>query len=618
MTATTDRDPAPAAPSASAAAAAWEARFRAPRTFWVRTAPKRPERGIVCTNATGVYQLHRWAVGEPLGDPITTAPTGRTFGWISADGEWVYWLQDEAGNEHGHFVAAPWAGGEPIDLTPDLPAYASFAADGGPDGTFATSVIGPDRVQIAAIPWLGDRPGSRPTLLDPGPGFVTNLVVGPGAIALSTTGGGGLSTRLRILDVESGEVRVDVSHAPGSITPIAYASTGRLLAQTDRSGQLRPLIVEPTGDVREVDPPGIAGSLASVAISDDGATAILLASHRTVEQLVLLDVERGTIRRLECVAGTFTSFSPSGGASLLPDGTAIITRENGTTLPEVLHVDVAADRVLRVLIPAPATPASQPCRSVDIPSTNGALVQGWLTTPIGDGPFPTILDVHGGPQAHESNRFYPGAQAWVDRGFAVLALNYRGSTGFGREYEQAIWGEVGRNELADMVAAREWLVRERIADPDRIVSEGGSYGGYLTLLALGARPELWAAGVALVAIADWRLLYEDGEALRDYQVALFEGTPEAQPELYAEASPVTYVDRLAAPLLVIQGRNDSRCPARQMEDYVARARAAGKALEIDWFDAGHGHGAIDMRIAWQRRSIEFVEAALGITNASPV
>lgn len=603
---------------ATVAAPAWEARFRAPRTYWVRTAVGRPDRGIVCTNATGVYQLHRWTVGEPIGDPITSEPTGRTFGWISADGEWVYWLQDAAGNEHGHFVAAPWAGGDPIDVTPDLPAYASFAAAEGVDGTFATSVIGPDRVQLAVIPWTGDRPETRPTLLDPGPGFVTNLVVGPGGIAFSTTGGGGLSTRLRIVDAETGDVRVDVSHAPGSITPIAYSRTGRLLAQTDRSGQLRPLIVEPSGEVREIEASDTAGSLGAVAISDDGATALLLSGHRTVEHLVVLDIDAGTMRPLECVAGTFTSFSPSGGALLRPDGTAIVTRENGTTLPEILHVDIAADRVLRVLIPAPETPASQPCRSVDIPSSDGALVQAWLTTPVGDGPFPTILDVHGGPQGHESNRFYPGAQAWVDRGFAYLTLNYRGSTGFGRDYEQAIWEEVGRNELADMVAANEWLVREGIAEPGRIVSHGGSYGGYLTLLALGARPELWAAGVAYVAIADWRLMYEDGEALRDYQVALFEGTPEQQPELYAEASPVSYVDQLAAPLLVIQGRNDTRCPARQMEDYVGRARAAGKTLEIDWFDAGHGHGAVDMRIAWERRAIEFVERALGIENPIPV
>jgi dipeptidyl aminopeptidase/acylaminoacyl peptidase len=191
-------------------------------------------------------------------------------------------------------------------------------------------------------------------------------------------------------------------------------------------------------------------------------------------------------------------------------------------------------------------------------------------------------------------------------------LNYRGSTGLGREFEQAIWGNVGRNEIEDMASARETLVSDGIADPSRVVLHGGSYGGYLTLLGLGRQPELWAAGVAYVAIADWRLLYEDGESLRDYQVAMFGGTPDEVPELTIEASPVTYVDRVRAPLLIVQGRNDARCPARQIEGYINRAEQLGKDVTVDWFDAGHGHGATDMRVAWCRRSIEWVEAKLGI------
>jgi dipeptidyl aminopeptidase/acylaminoacyl peptidase len=132
----------------------------------------------------------------------------------------------------------------------------------------------------------------------------------------------------------------------------------------------------------------------------------------------------------------------------------------------------------------------------------------------------------------------------------------------------------------------------------------------MTLYALGARPELWACGVALVAIADWRLLYEDGEALRDYERALLDGTPSERPDVYAASSPITYLPDLRAPLLIIQGRNDARCPARQMEVYLDEARRLGKNVEIDWFDAGHGHGAVDTRIGWQRRAMEFVERQL--------
>ena len=394
---------------------------------------------------------------------------------------------------------------------------------------------------------------------------------------------------------------------------LASSASGRLVASTSRSGVERPLVVEPDGSVLELPFADVPGDLNAVSISDDGRTILLVGADRTVERLVLLDVDRGELRTLEGITGDLNSWGGAG-TFLRDDGKIVVTREDATMLPEVLLVDPADGRVLETLLPTTPVPMSRPVRSVDVPTTNGATAQGWLMTPEGQGPFPTILDIHGGPQGHELDRFDPDAQAWVDRGFAFFTLNYRGSTGFGREYEQAIWGKVGRCELDDMAAARETLVQAGIADPGRVVLHGGSYGGYLTLLGLGRRPELWAAGVAYVAIADWRLLYEDGESLRDYQAALFGGTPDETPELHAEASPVTYVEQLGAPLLIIQGRNDARCPARQMEDYVDRAERLGKDVTIDWFDAGHGHGATATKVAWCRRAIEFVEARLGLES----
>lgn len=590
----------------------WEARFRAPRTLWVRTADARPERGIACTNRSGVYQIHRWEVGSPVGDALSSFPTGKTQAWLSPDGEWVVWHADQAGNEVGHFLATPWSGGRAIDLTPDLPGYASFAAGFGPDGTFGCSIIGSDRVQLAVVPF---PPGAAdPILLDPGPGFVTAMAVGPaGRVAYSTTAGQGLQTVLRVLDAGSGEWTFELDHAPGAISVLGYDDRGRLVAATSRSGAVRPLVVEPDGSIRTFDLPDDPGEVVPISIAADGATVLCVGAHRTVERLAVLDVASGELRTIPGIEGDLDSWSGAG-TYLRRDGKVVVTREDGTMLPEVILVDPLDGRILETLVATTPVPRSRPFRPLDVPTTDGATAQGWLVTPDGPGPFPTILDVHGGPQSHELDRFFPDAQAFVDRGFAFFTLNYRGSTGFGREYEQAIWGRVGRSELDDMVAARAALVEAGIADPDRVVLHGGSYGGYLTLLGLGRRPDLWAAGVALVAIADWRMLYEDGESLRDYQVALFGGTPDETPELHLEASPLTYVEDLRAPLLVIQGRNDARCPARQMEVYVDRARKAGKDLTIEWFEAGHGHGAIDTRVAWCRRSIEFVESKLGISG----
>jgi dipeptidyl aminopeptidase/acylaminoacyl peptidase len=233
--------------------------------------------------------------------------------------------------------------------------------------------------------------------------------------------------------------------------------------------------------------------------------------------------------------------------------------------------------------------------------------------PEGKGPFPMILYTHGGPESVQTEEFSPEAQAWLDHGFAWLSINYRGSTTFGRAFQQQIWGDLGHWELEDMVAARDWLVREGIANPDQIFPSGWSYGGFLTLLALGRRPELWAGGMAGVAVADWAMLFEDSsENLRGYCAALFGGTPAEKPAQYAASSPMADVERVRAPLLIIQGRNDSRTPSRPVEIYAERLRALGKTVEVDWFEAGHVGGFADaeLGIAHQERMLRFAQGVL--------
>ena len=138
---------------------------------------------------------------------------------------------------------------------------------------------------------------------------------------------------------------------------------------------------------------------------------------------------------------------------------------------------------------------------------------------------------------------------------------------------------------AGYLEAMRRMVEKGIAQPDAVFVTGESYGGYLTLLALGKRPELWAGGMAGIAIADWSLIYEDSsDALRGYQRVLFGGTPEEKSEVYAKSSPITYADTLQAPLLVIQGSNDTRCPARQMQVYESKLKELGKQIEVHWFE----------------------------------
>ncbi len=243
----------------------------------------------------------------------------------------------------------------------------------------------------------------------------------------------------------------------------------------------------------------------------------------------------------------------------------------------------------------------------------GGTVHALVATPEGEGPFPTVFLVHGGPTWHDSDSFASDRAAYVDLGLAVVHVNYRGSTGYGAAWRDALTGRPGLTELEDVAAVHDWAVSSGLTDPARSVLAGGSWGGYLTLLGLGLQPERWAAGAAAVPVADYLAAYEDEmEPLRAFDRSLFGGSPEQVPELYDRCSPITYVDAVRAPVLVLAGANDPRCPIRQIDNWLAAAQERGKDVEVYRFDAGHGSLVVDERVRQVRAELEFVTRVLGM------
>jgi dipeptidyl aminopeptidase/acylaminoacyl peptidase len=155
-------------------------------------------------------------------------------------------------------------------------------------------------------------------------------------------------------------------------------------------------------------------------------------------------------------------------------------------------------------------------------------------------------------------------------------------------------------------AARTWLVSQGVAKPDEVFLTGWSYGGYLTLQGLGTHPELWAGGMAGIAVADWAMAHMDTtHTLRSVRALRFGGTPEEIPERYAASSPITYAEQVKAPVLIIQGRNDTRTPPRSIEMYEAKMKSLGKDIEVHWFDAGHGSFSVEQNIQFQELMLRF-------------
>ena len=226
-------------------------------------------------------------------------------------------------------------------------------------------------------------------------------------------------------------------------------------------------------------------------------------------------------------------------------------------------------------------------------------MHGFFVTPDDSGgPFPALMFVHGGPTSLDLDRWQPEVQTYVDAGFAVGLVNYRGSTGYGREWRDTLIGNIGGPELEDVNAGLQDLVDRGIADPERAAVGGWSWGGYVTLLELGKHPELWSCGMAGVPVGDYEDGYEElSPLLQAYDRALLGGAePKDVPELMRDRNPINFADEVRAPVLFVIGKNDSRCPYRQAMRYVEKLEARGHPHEVYVFETGHGSFDVDERV----------------------
>lgn len=589
--------------------ALWKRRFRAPVIAWTQLAKAEPSRGLVASNRSGAYQLYAWEVATGELRQLTDKPEGVLNGTIAPDGRHIYYLDDQGGDEIGHYVRVPFEGGRPQDVSPDLPPYASngLALSGSANYLgFMTAGAGGFKLYgqpLGARGELGDR---RLLFQHAGHSFGPTLSYDGDMAVIAATERDPQRYNLAAVDTSNGQRLAELWDGPRTSLQFhgfaPLAGDGRLLASTNRTGVKRPLIWNPrTGERTDLGLDELPGDIVPLDWSPDGRRVLLMQVDQAVQRLYVVDLVAGSLARLNHPGGTFGN-----GTCFGPAGEVFARWEDSTHPGQLIALDRPTGALRRTLLAAGEALPGHPWRSVSFPSSDGTQIQGWLSLPEGAGPFPVILETHGGPTAAMTEVFHPALQMWLDHGFACLTINYRGSTTFGRDFQDKILGDVGHWEMEDVAAARDWLVREDISIPEQILLTGWSYGGYLTLLGLGKRPELWAGGMAGVAIADWVAMYADeAETLRGYQHTLFGGRPEEKPEQYAAASPITYAEAVRAPLLVIQGRHDTRCPARQLELYEARLKALGKTIEVHWFDAGHMRAGVEQSIQHHELMLRF-------------
>ncbi|WP_367133403.1 prolyl oligopeptidase family serine peptidase [Saccharothrix sp. HUAS TT1] len=580
----------------------WRARFTAPRVSLPGWADDAPDRSLYLSNSSGVWEIYAWDRATDTHRKVTDRPNGTSHGALSPDGEAIWWFADTDGDEFGTWVSEPFLPGG--DAKP--------AVDGVPAGYPAGLEIGHEVVAIGTSTDDGTtvyvaRGGGRAEVVyaHENDGGVSALSKDESLLVLShSEHGDNRHSALRVV-TPSGEKVAEKWDGPGKgLDAIAFSPVrgdNRLLVVHERRGREELLVWDVAADTETEVVIDLPGEI-SADWYPDARSLLVVHTFQARNTLHRYDLATGGLHALDTPHGTV------GSANVRPDG-AVEYSWSSAARPGVVRVlDAGGDE--RVLLEPPGHEAPP---SVDLQDVFVGEVHALVARPAGapDGPLPTVFHLHGGPHSSDEDRFSAYRAVWLDAGFAVVHVNYRGSTGYGSKWRDAIEGRPGLTELEDVAAVHDWAVGSGFADPARCVVNGASWGGYLSLLALGTQPERWAAGVAGVPVADYLAAYEDEmEPLRAFDRALFGGSPDELPDRYRECSPLTYVDAVRAPVLVLAGENDPRCPIRQIDNYLDRLAERGADYEVYRYDAGHGSLVVAETIRQTAAEVAFVRRVL--------
>lgn len=258
-----------------------------------------------------------------------------------------------------------------------------------------------------------------------------------------------------------------------------------------------------------------------------------------------------------------------------------------------------------------------PMMPISYPAKDGLTIHGYLTLPKNSNGknVPVVINPHGGPWVRDSWGYNPEVQLLASRGYAVLKMNYRGSTGYGKAFWEAGFKQWGRSMQDDITAGVEWLVQEGIADPQKIAIYGGSYGGYATLAGVTFTPDLYTCAIDYVGVSNLlSFLSTIPPYWKPYLEMMYEmvGHPEKEKEAMMGASPVFHADKIKTPLLVIQGANDPRVNIDESDQIVRTLRSRG--VEVPYlvkYDEGHGFRNEENQFEVYKVMLGFLKMHLG-------
>ena len=349
--------------------------------------------------------------------------------------------------------------------------------------------------------------------------------------------------------------------------------------------------------------------------SPDGKHLTFSANVDGNEDIYLHDLATGKSTALAIPKGVN---EPVGGhAAFSSDGSRLLYIHNGATAPSDLWVyHVASGKTQQITHSLIAGIRSEDMVEpylVHYPSRDGKwTISAFLYVPFNmarNGQNAAIVFIHGGPTSQTMNSFNRFVQFAANQGYMVLAPNYRGSTGYGKEFQQANLFDMGGGDLQDVLAGVDFIKRTGHLDPKKIAVMGGSYGGYLSMMAVTKAPEMWAAGVPIVPFVNWFTEIENEDPVLQQSDLATMGDPVKNKALYEERSPINFIDQIKAPLLLLAGGHDPRCPKSETQQVVDAIRKRGGTVDAKVYEnEGHGFARVENQIDAYKRVADFLLA----------
>jgi dipeptidyl aminopeptidase/acylaminoacyl peptidase len=579
------------------------------------------EHVLFVSNISGQFNLWRVPVGGGWPDQLTSF-TDRTVRQIAVsplDGT-IAFTADQDGDEFHQLFLLDAEDGWPDQITdePDVQHYIERGAF-SPDGkrlVHAANARTPTDMEV----WIRDlESGETRSLFGEGKYAIAADWSPDGTKLLAADLRNNSDSSIHVIDLETGEAPEVTPHEEdGLYIPGPWAANGsgfyflsdegrefRGLAFYDLAAGAYEWVETPEADIEEV------------TVSADGRVLAWLVNEDGWEVVKLRDLESGKdLPSPEIPAGArphLTGFRPP--IALSPDGSHLaVVLSSPRRPPEIWVADTGAgtsQAVTESRIGAPREDELVDIELIAYPTFDGREIPAWLYRPSIEGALPVVLSIHGGPEAQEHPLYHPLYQYLLSRGIAVLATNIRGSTGYGKTYQRLVQRDWGGGDMKDWEHAVKWLHEQDWVDAERIGVFGGSYGGFAVLTCVTRLPDYWAAAVDIFGPSNLITAAKAVPPTWRRMMKRFMGDPDEDADMLRERSPMTYIENVKTPLLVIQGATDPRVVKGESDQLVERLRELGREVEYVVFD-DEGHGftkrqnevrALSLAAGWLERHL---------------